>query len=119
MFGPLLTGLRTLAGRTDWLRETCTIQRGASSRTSAGTKVTWSTLASNVPCAVQPGGGASETEGARGGITAQGDWRIRLPYGQAVTEKDRIIVGARTFEVENVLARTFEVVRIAECVEIK
>lgn len=112
----LHVGLRPLANR--WLIDTCTIQRSTSTRTSAGTTVTWADLATNVPCSVQPGGVSGEASGARGGITAQADWVIRLPAGQDVTVKDRIVYGARTFEVQMVEAKTFEVRRKVGCVEI-
>lgn len=109
----LHTALRALANR--WLIETCTIRRAATSRTSGGTSATWADLATNVPCSVQPFGGASEAEGQRGGIAATSSWRIRVPYGQDVTASDRIVVGGRTFEVESVEARTFEVRRAVTC----
>lgn len=118
MIGSLHVALRTLANR--WLIDTCTIQRGATTITSAGPKVAWSNLATGVPCSLQPlGSDGNERDGARGGITSETSWRIRLPAGQDVTTKDRIVVGSRTFEVQGPpQGRTFEVRRTVLCVEI-
>lgn len=112
----LHVALRALANR--WLIDTCTIRRGTETRTSGGTTVTWADLATGVPCSLQPYGGASETDSQRGGLVAASEWRIRVPYGQDVAVKDRIVVGSRTFEVEGVEARTFEVRRSVTCIEI-
>lgn len=112
----LHVGLRALANR--WLIDTCAIRRGTPTKTSGGTNTSWSDLATGVPCTLLPNGGASETEAQRGGVTAVSAWLVRLPYGQDVTVRDQIVVGARTFEVQGVRARTFEVRRTAECVEI-
>ncbi len=114
--GTLHVALRALANR--WLIETCTIRRGTEARTSGGTTVTWADLATDVPCSVQPFGGASESDSQRGGLLATSSWLVRLPAGQDVTVKDRIVVGDRTFEAQSVRARTFEVRRTVTCVQI-
>jgi hypothetical protein len=117
MISSLHVALRTLANR--WLIDSCTIRRGTSTRTSAGTSVTWSDLATSVPCSLSPEGiDANERDGVRGGITSETNWRVRLPAGQDVTLRDRIVIGSRTFEVSGVEARTFEVRRSVLCVEI-
>lgn len=118
MFVPLLDGLRSRASGSRWLPETCSILRATEAADGDGTAQSWATLAANVRCAVQPTGSGSELEGARGGVVATSAWRIRLPHGQDVTARDQIVVGPRTFEVKSVLARTFEVVRVAVCDEI-
>lgn len=117
MIADLLAGLRPLANR--WLLDTCTIKRPTSTTTGDGTSLNYSDLATGVPYSVQPyGAEPNESVGARGGITSVGRWRIRVPYGQDVGKRDRIVVGARTFEVSDVLARTFEVRRTVLCSEI-
>lgn len=46
-------------------------------------------------------------------------WIIKLPAGTVVTEQQRIVVGAHTFEVIAVLApRTLELLRSARCVKV-
>lgn len=114
----LHVALRTLANR--WLIDTCTILRATDGTpTGDGNPVTWPTLATNVPCSLQPYDAApTESVGAAGGIMSVSNWRIRLPAGQDVTARDRIVIGSRTFEVQGVLVRTFEVRRTALCVEI-
>lgn len=103
-----------------FLSDACTIQRRTEGTvTGDGTTASYPAVASNVPCAVQPDGSAtSERQGARGGIVALSNWRIRLPHGTDVRVRDRILVGARTFEVQGVRARSYEAVRVAICVEI-
>lgn len=113
----LHVALRALANR--WLIDTCTIQRATVTSTGDGNPASWPTLASNVACSLQAYDAApSESVGPAGGIQAISNWRIRLPYGQDVTARDRIVVGSRTFEVQGVIAKTFEVRRTVLCVEI-
>lgn len=112
-----LAGLRDLVEGT--LPETCTIQRYTETVTGDGTQQSWADLATAVPCRVSPTGRLSgETLGPADSIQAVGRWSISLLTGQDVTVRDRIVVGARTFEVADVVARSYEVVRVALCREI-
>lgn len=46
-------------------------------------------------------------------------WRLTFPYNTDVRDTDKIVVGARTFEVLGVLApATYETARVTVCVEL-
>lgn len=111
-----LAGMRVRANR--WLTDTCTIRRGTGTYDGDGNAETFADLATNVACSLSPTGGGNESDGPKGGIVAVSRWRIRLPYGQDVKVTDRIVIGLRTFEVNGVDARTFEVRRTVHCTEI-
>jgi head-tail adaptor len=99
--------------------DTCTIQRYAETSTGDGTTQTWSDLATGVDCRVSPlASGAAEALGADASLQAVAQWTIRLPAGQDVTVKDRIVYGIRTFEVARVGARSYETDRECICREV-
>ena len=109
--------LRTLA--TQFRQDTCTIQRATESVTSGGVTQTWATLASGVSCRLSRiGQGATEGLGANGATTAVGQRRIKLPAGQDVTVKDRIVAGGVTYEVVDVQSVSNEVETTAICREV-
>ena len=109
--------LRTLA--TQFRPDTCTIQRATESVTSGGVTQTWATLASGVSCRLSRiGQGATEGLGANGATTAVGQRRIKLPAGQDVTVKDRIVAGGVTYEVVDVQSVSNEVETTAICREV-
>lgn len=92
-----------------FLPDRCTIQRDT--RTSdgkGGTTLVSSTLAANVMCRLSrtsTGRGAEMIQGGR--LTSVGDWTIYLPHGQAIDEKDRVVITTLS-------SRRFEVVQIQE-----
>lgn len=99
--------------------DTCTIQRYTETATGDGTSQSWSDLATGVACRVSPlASGASEALGADASLQAVAQWTIWLPAGQDVTVRDRVIFGARTFEVARVGARSYEVSRELICREV-
>jgi head-tail adaptor len=99
--------------------DTCTIQRYVETSTGDGTTQTWSDLATGVACRVSPlASGAAEALGADASLQAVAQWTIRLPAGQDVTVKDRIVYGTRVFEVARVGARSFETDRECICREV-
>lgn len=109
--------LRTLA--TQFRPDTCTIQRATETVTSGGVTQTWATLASGVSCRVSRiGQGATEGLGANGATLAVGQRRIKLPAGQDVTVKDRIVTGGVTYEVVDVQSISNEVETTAICREV-
>lgn len=113
----LHVALRALANR--WLIDTCTIQRPTETSDPDGVSQSWATVATDVPCSLQARDLApSEQVTPRGGLGLATTWRIRVPAGQDVTERDRVLIGSRTFEVQGVVAKTFEVRRSLLCVEI-
>ena len=56
--------------------------------------------------------------GANGATTAVGQRRIKLPAGQDVTVKDRIVAGGVTYEVVDVQSVSNEVETTAICREV-
>ena len=117
MIAGLLPWLRDLAG--EYRPDTCTIQRATESVTSGGVTQTWATLASGVSCRLSRiGQGATEGLGANGATTAVGQRRIKLPAGQDVTVKDRIVAGGVTYEVVDVQSVSNEVETTAICREV-
>lgn len=112
----LHVALRALANR--WLIETCTIQRPTETSGPDGISQSWATVATGVRCSLQARDLApNEQVTPRGGVGLATTWRIRVPAGQDVAPQDRILIGSRTFEVQGVVAKTFEVRRAVLCVE--
>lgn len=112
-----LGGLRALSSA--FLTDTCSISRYVETNTADGITASWSDIALDVPCAVTPlgtGGGEQLEAGAQ--IAAVNRWTVSLPALTDVTVRDRLATGGRTFEVERVDARTFEVRRDCICREI-
>ena len=110
-----LSGLRARA--LGFMTDRAVIARYTEVSTSDGIVQTWATIASNVPCEVWPFGiGASEGIGAGAGLRALSSWIVRLPALQDVTVRDRITVtDGRTFECQEVHARTYEAARDVHC----
>jgi hypothetical protein len=98
--------LRTLQGQ--FQRDTCSVSRGTETVTGDGTAVTWAAIATGVPCRVSPDAS----------LQSVAQWTIWLPALQDVTVKDRIVFGARTFEIARVGARSYETVRELICREV-
>ena len=120
-------GLYAVTVPVDFLRDVqaqfrpdvCTIQRYTETSTGDGTTQTWSDLATGVACRVSPlASGAGEALGADASLQAVAQWTIRLPPGQDVTGKDRIVYGTRTFDVARVGARSYETDRELICREV-
>ncbi len=113
----MLPWLQSLAG--EYRPDTCTIQRATETATSGGVTQSWATLASGVTCRVSRiGQGATEGLGANGATQAVGQRRIKLPAGQDVTVKDRIVSGGVTYEVVDVQSISNEVETTTICREI-
>lgn len=117
VFAVPLTQLRALA--TQFRPDTCTIQRYTQTESGDGTTQTWSDLATGVTCRVSRiGNSGNEGMGAGEAIQAVGQRRIKLPAGQDVTVKDRIVTGGITYEVVDVPKISNEVERTAVCREV-
>ena len=109
--------LRSL--QSQYLPDTCTIQRLSEASSGDGNAESYSTLASGVACRVSPlASGANEALGSGQAVRAVGDWTVWLPYGQDVRTSDRIVYGSRRFEVQRVGARSYETVRETICSEV-
>lgn len=109
-----LAGLRDLA--TAFRPDTCVIKRYTETTSGDGTSESWSDLATGVTCRVSRVGNAgNEALGASGAIQAVGQRRIKLPAGQDVTVKDRIVTAGITYEVVDVPVISNEVERTVIC----
>ena len=114
-----LDGLRAIASGSFALPDSCSLRRGTETYTGDGTTTVWADLATGVPCRVSPlASGASESLGADQSLQAVAQWTIWIPAGTDVTVKDRVVYGARTFEVARTGARSYEVARELICREV-
>lgn len=108
-----VVSMRALANQALW--DTATIQRAtATTDGGGGTTSTWATVAT-VACRIAPvgGGESAGTQGER--ISDESTAVVTLPAGTDVTEADRIVLGAVTYEVTLVRRRlTVEITRRAE-----
>ena len=98
------------------LIDACTVtRRTLSSDSAGGHSATWATAATTV-CRVAP---ARENERLLAGqqrIVAE--WKVTLPASTDVRDADRIVVGARSFEVIGIrVAETRETARVCLCQE--
>ena len=109
-----LTDMRAMQALT--LTETATISRkGSVSDSMGGYTDTWGT-ASTTTARIAPAN--SRDVGILGGRIVEGTvLKITLPAGTNVTQSDRIVIGARSFEVLAVSAHTVETARVCLCVE--
>lgn len=102
-----------------FLPDLCTIQRYTETVTGDGTSQSWADLSTGVACRVSPlASGTGEALGADQSLQSVAQWTVWLPAGQDVTVRDRIVFGARTFEVARVGARSYETARECICREV-
>jgi len=99
------------------LPDTCTISRRTLVSDGAGGYTeTWTTAASGVACRLAVAQAAERILADR--VVHEGGFVVTLPYGTSVTSKDRIVVGARTFEVAGVASGSWETAVRATCSEV-
>ena len=91
-----LAQMRATQERT--LVEACSIVRSTLASDGAGGQ-TSSTSAASSLCRVAPSNNMPQDRAMAGAQQAQVLWRVTLPASADVTPSDRIVVGARTFEV--------------------
>lgn len=107
--------------QAQFLPDSCSILRGTETSTGDGSSMDWNTpgVIATVACRVSPlAASANESMGAAGGLQAVAQWTVWLPAQTDVTVEDRIVYGARTFEIARVGARSFETARELICREI-
>lgn len=103
----------------EYLPDTCSISRATDTSTSDGLSQSWANVATGVSCRVSPlASSAAEALGASAGLEAVSLWTVWLPALTDVTTRDRIVYGARTFEVARVGARSYETARECICREV-
>jgi head-tail adaptor len=104
-----LAGLRDDLARL--LPDICIIQRlSSSSDGGGGFTDAWTDLATDVACRIAPVAGGETTSVSRrasvgGRIIAETTHVVTLPYGQAITEADRIVIADATYDVTQVRER--------------
>lgn len=111
-----ITRLRQTAQRA--LPDVCTVQRATTvSDGGGGTTTTWADHLTGVPCRLSPvGGGEQGTSGGR--IADESSHIVTVAAGTDVTERDRLVVGATTYEVTLVRDRgAWELTRRLEAKE--
>ncbi len=91
------------------LPDRATIQRPVvAANTSGGQTTTYPVLAEDVPCRLSPvGGGEDVTVGRRGGdrVADESSAVITFAAGTDISEADRVLIGAATFDVTLVRLR--------------
>jgi hypothetical protein len=111
----------------DWLRglqdanlpDACDISRYTETNTADGVTQGWATVSTGIPCRISSRTlAATEGTGAGAQTRALSDWLVWLPALTDVTVKDRLVVGARTFEVERVAGESLETARACSCSEV-
>jgi head-tail adaptor len=111
----------------DWLRslqngflpDVCAVSRYVETNTADGVVQDWQTVASGLPCRISSRtSAASEGAGGAAQTRAVSDWLIWLPALTDVTVRDRLVVGARTFEVARVVGESYETARACSCSEV-
>ena len=85
---------------------------------AGGFTETWTTVAT-VPCRLAPSGNEPTERVVAERVTDRKLWTLTLPAQTALTAKDRVVVGARTFEVVGVLSpRSYELCTRLVAVEV-
>lgn len=102
-----------------YLPDRCDVSRYVESYTADGPVQEWQTTLTDIPCRI-----SSRTTTAAEGVggaaqqRAVSDWLLWLPAETDVTVRDRLVVGARTFEVERVVGESYETARACACSEV-
>lgn len=92
-----LAGMVTTA--TGAMPDTCTITRiKYTSDQQGGEQLDWPTVATNVPCRLRPGGGATE-EIVAAGLASVSRWTLTVPALTDILPKDRVLLNGVTYEV--------------------
>lgn len=103
----------------DTLVDVCDIKRATPTSDGQGGRTTvWATIHAAVPCSVAPTQVHQSEREIADRLSAQAAWTIAVPANTDVLVTDRVVVGARTFEVLKVSgARSWEIDRVLDCSE--
>jgi len=100
------------------LPDSCQVSRKTTTSDGAGGQTeSWGTVVT-VACRVSPTGQSPQERAIADRLSGVSVWTITLPANTDVTIADRLVIGARAFEVAGVLARSYEVSRRVVCVEV-
>lgn len=106
------------ATQVETLPDTCQVRRKTLTSDGMGGQIeNWETV-TTVACRVAPSGHSPQEQVIAERMSATSTWTLTLPADTDVTAADRLVVGARTFEVAAVLARSFETARRVVCTEV-
>lgn len=100
------------------MTDTCQVQRATLMPDGAGGQIeSWGAVAT-VSCRVAPSGNLPQERAIAERLSSVSTWTITLPVGTDVQPADRLVVGSRTFEVVEALARSLETARRVICSEV-
>src|SRR5690349_19148893 len=100
-----------MAGREAGLFDrSCTIQQAVVSNGAQGPATTWTNRASGVGCSLSDSARGAREIAEAGTVRSISEWVVKLPQGQTVDATDRIVIGSRTFQVEEVVDASYATV---------
>ena len=102
------------------LPDTCTISRATPTADALGGQtVVWANVAVGIACRFAPDGITDGERDVAGAVRSTAGWRFTLAHNIDARLTDRIVVGARTFEVVAIdAARSWQLALVARCVEV-
>ena len=108
-----------MAGREAGLFDrTCTVQQAVVSNGAQGPATGWTNRATGVGCSLSDGPRMAREIGEADSVRSISEWVVKLPQGQTVAVTDRIVIGARTFQVEQVVDASYPTIVVCLCSEI-
>ena len=96
----------------------CTIQQAVVSNGAQGPAITWTNRAAGVGCSLSDSPRMPREIGEAGTVRSISEWVVKLPQAQTVAVTDRIVISARTFQVEQVVAASYPTIVVCLCSEI-
>jgi hypothetical protein len=99
--------------------QTCTIQRAAIANGAQGPVTTWTQRATGVHCSLFETPRIPREIEEAGSVKSLTLWQINLPALQTVAVTDRIVIGSRTFEVEQIVGASFPTIVVCLATEVK
>lgn len=111
-----LTAMRDVLDQS--LPDTAIVVRSTLTPDAYGGQTQTLTTVATVPCRVSPTGARGSDSTIGGVVASLSAWTITLPSETDVNVSDRITVGARSFEVTEVAARSWEISRRVYCDEV-
>jgi hypothetical protein len=89
------------------LDKTCTVQQRVDTNGPQGPAITWTTRATGVPCALFETKRAAHETHEADTVRNVAQWLIRLRSDTVTAVTDRILIGPRTFQVEQVITTSY------------
>ena len=111
-----LTRLRAIADKA--LPDSCTIRRATAASDNAGGQTLTPATVATVACRLMPRATQTQDKAIADKQANVSGWIISLPYATDVREKDVLVIGARSFEVDKAQAHSWEISRRVLATEI-